>query len=86
MDLPDFIFGLIVALGGAGGVVQVVKAIRSWRDGVRQRDLDADDRAIARLERYVERLESARDADTVYLGILITALASAGLPVPPRPV
>lgn len=82
----EFIVALAIALGGAGGIMQIVKAVKAWRDGVKQREDDADARAITRLERTVERLEKAREADAVYIAVLMTALASGGLPVPPRPV
>lgn len=78
------IVAILAAIGGVGGVVQLVKAIQSWRDGIRQREADADERAIQRLERELGemRLERAQDAD--HIRRLIQALGTAGIPIPPR--
>lgn len=83
---------LLVALGGAGGLVQLVKAVRAWRDGVQQREAAPTERLVAHLEAQIAEfkqrlavLEEARDRDGAYITILSYTMAGAGIAVPPRP-
>lgn len=75
---------VLAAIGGVGGIVQLVKAIQSWRDGVRQREQDADERAIVRLERELDEMRIERRQDADHIRRLIQALGTAGIPIPPR--
>lgn len=79
------IIALMAAVGGVGGFVQVLNAIRAWRDGVRQREEAADERMVKRLENRVVQLELKDDQNSEYIRLLIEALGAAGIKIPPRP-
>lgn len=80
----QFILGVLAAIGGAGGIVQLIKAIRSWRDGIRQREVEADERLVNRLEQRIAALETRADLDNEYIRRLIEALGRAGIEIPSR--
>lgn len=95
----EVMVALLVALGGAGGLVQLFKAWRAWRDGVQQKSSAPTERLVAYLEAQIAELkqamskqaerivvlEEARDRDGAYISSLMFAMSSAGLHVPPRP-
>lgn len=90
---------LLVAIGGAGGLVSLFRAWRAWRDGVQQRESAPTERLLAHLEKQIDDLkrqvaelqqarhvlEEARDRDGAYITILSYTMAGAGIAVPPRP-
>lgn len=78
------VVAILAAVGGVGGIVQVIKAIRAWRDGVRQREDQADERLVKRLERRIESLEVRADLDQEYIRRLVSALGQAGIAIPSR--
>ena len=75
---------VIIAVFGAGGLVQLVKAIRDWHQGKAQREVDAEERHITRLEKRIEELEHQHEADARRIEQLVIALGKAGIDVPPR--
>jgi hypothetical protein len=91
---------LVAAFGGAGTLLQLLRMYQSWRDGVRQRQDEADERLVSRLEKIIEYkdkviedrdlriavLERGRSSDGEYILVLVTALAQADQPIPMRPV
>jgi hypothetical protein len=88
-DLPGWVLAttaILAALGGGQTLLSAIKAYRAYKEGVRQREVDADERAIVRLERELAemRIERAQDAD--HIRRLIEALGMAGIPIPPRVV
>lgn len=84
MSQTEIILTGILAIIGPGGIIQLIKAIKAWRDGIKQKETDADDRALARAERAIEKLEAERNADTEYIRQLMNALSKAGADIPPR--
>lgn len=85
------IIGIISLIGGAGGVVALIKSVLDYRANRAARIEDADERLVARLERRldeqekrIEELEALRDADAQYIIMLTTMLAQAGIAVPKR--
>jgi len=91
MEWYEAVIGLLAAVGGVGGLIQLLRAIRSWREGVQQREAAPTERLVAHLEGQIAdlkariaALEQARNEDGSYIGQLAFALASQGLPVPPR--
>lgn len=95
----EVMVALLVALGGAGGLVQLFKAWRAWRDGVQQKSSAPTERLVAYLETQIAELkqamskqaerivvlEEARDRDGAYITVLSYTMAGAGITVPPRP-
>lgn len=79
------VVALLVAIGGAGGLVQLVKAIRSWREGVSQREAAPTAKLVAYLEIRVTTLEAKVDSAELYIDLLRAEMSAAGLPVPRRP-
>lgn len=79
------IVAILAAIGGVGGLVQLFNAFRSWRDGVRQREDEADERLVNRLERDIEVLKIQTRADARYIRRLVMALGKAGIEIPDRP-
>lgn len=73
-----------VTLLGAGGLVSLIKAIIDYRAGHAQREDDADERLVTRLEKSVEKLTDQLDAANEYISELTDALIDAGLKVPRR--
>lgn len=79
------IIALMAAVGGVGGFVQALNAIRAWRDGVRQREEAADERLVLRLEKRIEVLEMERALDSEYIRMLIQTVGEMGGKIPSRP-
>lgn len=77
---------LLAAVGGTGGVLQLIRTARAWRDGVRQREDAAEERLVRRLEKRVDLLEARAAEDAAYQAALMTAIAQAGGAIPPRPL
>lgn len=79
---------ILAALGGAsaigGAVTKIISTARSWREGVRQREDEADERLVVRLEKRVERLEKALDERDEYIAALVMSLGMAGVRIPAR--
>lgn len=91
-QVAGVLIAVLAAIGGTGGVVQLIKAIRDWRAGVAQRDAAPTARLVAYLEGEVAVLkdkvavlEAAREVDGAYTTLLVFTMASNGLPVPARP-
>lgn len=92
----ETIIAVLAALGGAsaigGAIVKIISTWRSWREGVRQREDEADERLVKRLEKTIDRqddkireLRAQKDAQAEYILELVTTLARAGVPIPMRP-
>lgn len=79
------IVAVLAAIGGIGGVVQVINAYRAYRDGVRQREDEAEERLVRRLEKDIEILKLQARADARYIRRLVMALGQAGIEIPPHP-
>jgi hypothetical protein len=84
MTAVQAIVAVLAAIGGVGGVVQLVNAFRAWRDGVKQREEEAEERLVKRLEARIDRLELERAQDNEYIRRLVMALGTAGIPIPSR--
>lgn len=85
------ILAIIGLLGGAGGLVTLIKAFLDARENKAARLEDADERFNARLERKlsdaetrIAHLEAQHEQDVAYILALVTALAKAGIDVPTR--
>ena len=85
------ILAIIGLLGGAGGLVTLIKAFLDARENKAARLEDADERFNARLERKlsdaearIAHLEAQHEQDVGYILELATALAKAGIDVPTR--
>lgn len=80
----EAVVAILAALGGGGFLIQVFNAIRSYREGAKLRETEADERLVIRLEKEIAelRLERAQDAD--HIRRLIEALGKAGIDIPPR--
>ena len=85
------ILAIIGLLGGAGGLVTLIKAFLDARENKAARLEDADERFNARLERKltdaearIAHLEAQHEQDIAYILALVTALAKAGIDVPTR--
>lgn len=92
----EAIIAVLAALGGAsaigGAIVKIISTWHSWREGVRQREDEADERLVKRLEKTID--ERAAEIKTLrgdlhtqaeYILELVTTLARAGVPIPMRP-
>lgn len=91
MITEPVILAIIGLLGGAGGLVTLVKAFLDARENKAARLEDADERLAARLERKlsdaearIAYLEAQHEQDVNYILSLATALAKAGIDVPSR--
>lgn len=91
MITEPVILAIIGFLGGAGGLVALVKAFLDAREHKAARIEDADERVAARLERKlsdaevrIAYLETQHERDVNYILELATALAKAGIDVPDR--
>lgn len=85
--IPVWVQALVAILAAAGGVgtmVQMVKAVQSYRLGIRQREEEADERLVKRLENRIDALEIERRQDAEYIRRLIMALGRAGIEIPER--
>ena len=85
------ILAIIGLLGGAGGLVTLIKAFLDARENKAARLEDADERLVARLElklteaeARITHLEAQHEQDVTYILALATALAKAGIDVPTR--
>ena len=85
------IIAIIGLLGGAGGLVTLVKAFLDARENKAARIEDADERLVSRLERKlseaegrIAHLETQHEQDVGYILALATALAKAGIDVPKK--
>ena len=93
MITEPVILAIIGLLGGAGGLVALVKAFLDARENKAARIEDADERFAARLERKladadtrIAYLEAQHEADVAYIISLVEALAKAGIDVPKKPM
>jgi hypothetical protein len=87
-DLPGWaqvVVALVAAFGGTGALIQVVNALRAYRDGVRQREEEADERLVRRLEKDIEILKIQERANAAYIRRLVMALGRAGVEIPDPP-
>jgi peptidyl-tRNA hydrolase len=87
-DIPAWVqavVALIAAFGGVGTFMQIIKAWQAWRDGIRQREDEAEERLVARLEKKIEVLEIQAKADSRYIRRLVMALGRAGIEIPEHP-
>ncbi len=75
---------ILAALGGGGFLIQLLMFFRSWRDGVKMKAEEADERLIKRYEDRLSRLEVRADADARYIARLVSALGRAGIEIPDR--
>lgn len=78
------VVAILAAIGGIGGIVQLINAVKSYRDGVRQREDEAEERLVKRLEGRIDVLEIERKQDAEYIRRLIQALGTAGIEIPAR--
>jgi hypothetical protein len=85
MEWYEIFVGILAAIGGSAGLVQLIRTVRAWRDGVQQRASAPTERLVAHLERRVAVLEEKVDRDGAYISVLISELADAGIRVPARP-
>jgi hypothetical protein len=76
---------IVAAFGGVGTFVQLTKWYTSWRDGIRQREDEAEERLVKRLEKDIEILKIQTRADAVYIRRLVMALGRAGIEIPDPP-
>ena len=79
------VVALVAAFGGVGTMIQVLNAYRAYRDGVRQREEEADERLVRRLERDIEILKIQERANAAYIRRLVMALGRAGVDIPDPP-
>lgn len=83
------VIAILAALGGAsaigGAIAKIISTVRSWREGVRQREDQADERLVKRLEKKIEILEIKDAANTRYIRRLVMALGKAGIDIPAHP-
>lgn len=79
------LLALIAAVGSSTWVVSLYRAWADHRDKVSSREADADERYVRRLERRADDTEDDLEAERGYTAILASALAAAGLQIPPRP-
>lgn len=91
MITEPVVLAIIGFVGGAGGLVTLVKAFLDARENKAARLEDADERLAARLERKltdaevrIAHLEAQHERDVSYILSLATALAKAGIDVPSR--
>lgn len=78
------LLALIAAAGGAGGLVTLAKVIVDARENRHSREIDADERLAARLERRLDAAEARLDKSERYIGTLTRAMIRAGIEIPPR--
>jgi hypothetical protein len=76
---------LVAAFGGTGTLIQVVSLYRAHRDGIRQREEEADERLVRRLEKDIEILKIQERANAAYIRRLVMALGRAGVEIPDPP-
>lgn len=76
---------LVAAFGGMGTVIQLIKAWQAWRDGVKQREDEAEERLVRRLEKDIEILKIQERANAAYIRRLVMALGRAGVEIPEPP-
>lgn len=92
----EILIGILAALGGAsaigGAVVKIISTVRGYREGIRQREDEADERLVKRLERTIgeqgDEIKALRiqiHTQGEYILELVTTLARAGVPIPMRP-
>lgn len=92
----ETIIAVLAALGGAsaigGAIVKIISTVRGYREGIRQREDEADERLVKRLEKTIlaqdatiQGLRDRLDAQGEYILELVTTLARAGVPIPMRP-
>ena len=93
MITEPIILAIIGFVGGAGGLVTLIKAFLDARENKAARIEDADERFNARLERKLSDaearitfLEAQHEQDVNYILELATALAKAGIDVPSKTV
>lgn len=79
------VVALVAAFGGTGTMIQVVSLYRAYRDGVRQREEEADERLVRRLEKDIEILKIQERANAAYIRRLVMALGRAGVEIPDPP-
>jgi len=80
----NVVIALLAAMGGLGTFGQAVKWYRSYRDGIKQREVEKDERFIERLESRIEYLEIRDRMSTDYIQRLIEALGREGIAIPSR--
>jgi hypothetical protein len=92
----EILIGILAALGGAsaigGAIAKIISTVRGYREGIRQREDEADERLVKRLEKtiiaqdeVIHALRIRLDAQGEYILELVTTLARAGVPIPMRP-
>jgi cytochrome c biogenesis protein ResB len=91
----ETVVAILAALGGAsaigGAVAKIINTWRSWREGVQQREDEADERLVKRLEatiieqgKEIKTLRSQLNDQGEYILELVMAMARAGLSIPMR--
>lgn len=84
----QLIVSILGALGGATAIgaafVKAIRTVQSWREGIHQREDQAEERLVKRLEDRINRLEVRADADADYIRRLVHALGTAGIAIPSR--
>lgn len=92
----EIFIGILAALGGAsaigGAIAKIISTVRGYREGIRQREDEADERLVKRLERTIGEqgdeikvLRGQIHTQGEYILELVTTLARAGVPIPMRP-
>lgn len=82
--MQNVIIPLLAAIGGGGAILQLVRLIQAWRDGIKIREDEAEERLLKRYEVRIQALEYRADLDADYIRRLVHALGTAGIPIPSR--
>lgn len=82
--MEAIIIAAIVALGGTGGVVAALKAFFDYRSGIQNKEVNADERIMDRLENQLKKLQEDFDEERRYTNRLLNSLAQAGIAIPER--
>jgi hypothetical protein len=92
MEWYEVVIALLAAFGGGASVLRVIKMVMDWRRGVTQRASAPTERLVIHLEQRineltndVQYLKAHLEVEGAYITVLVFTMASAGLPVPPRP-
>jgi molybdopterin synthase catalytic subunit len=73
-----------IAVFGAGGLVQLIGAVRDWVQGRAQRQEESDERYVLRLEKEINHIRAELRESNEYIVHLVNALIEAGIKVPAR--
>lgn len=82
--MESIIIAVIVALTGSGGVFAFYKARLDHLSGKANREEDADERIMNRLEGQLKKLQEDFEAERRYTNKLLNSLSQAGIAIPER--